>query len=192
MKKIDDEILHKMIEEGRPQREMARFFGVSDAAISKRIKRLNQSEPPESFKALSPGEKKFVIAKLEGKSGTAAALHAFNCGSIESAKTIGSRLSGDPDVQKAVHDLMHEEGIGRRRRVQRLRDVIEAKDLGIVAKGLDMANKLTGEYAPEKVDVSLEPQNIFAVVAVLNARKEELMQRIKALEEGSDYVIDAE
>lgn len=192
MKRIKDEILRKMIEEGRPQREMARFFGVSDAAISKRIKRLKQGEPPESFKALSPGEKRFVLAKLEGKSGTAAALQAFNCGSVQAAKTIGSRLSGDPDVQRAIHDLMHEEGIGRRRRVQRLRDVIEAKDLGIVAKGLDMANKLTGEYAPDKVDLSLEPENIFAVVAVIEARKKELEKQIRALEEGQELVIDAE
>ena len=64
-KKIDDEVLHKMIEEGKPQKEMAQFFRVSDAAISKRIKRLTQEEPPESFKSLSPGEKKFVLAKSE-------------------------------------------------------------------------------------------------------------------------------
>ena len=79
MKKIEDDTLQKMIAEGKPQKEMAKFFGVSDAAISKRIKRLNQAEPPESFKALSPGEKKFVLAKLEGKSGSAAALSTI-CG----------------------------------------------------------------------------------------------------------------
>ncbi len=164
MRKIDDDILHKMIAEGKSQRETARFFGVSDAAISKRIKRLTQAEPPESFKSLSPGEKKFVLAKIEGKSGTAAALQAFNCGSIESAKAIGSRLSGDPDIQRAIEDLMHEEGIGRRRRIQRLRDVIEAKDLGIAAKGLDMANKLTGEYAPEKIDINAQMASTIALI----------------------------
>jgi len=170
-KKIDDEVLHKMIEEGKPQKEMARFFRVSDAAISKRIKRLTQAEPPESFKRLSPGEKKFVLAKIEWKSGSAAALQAFNCGSVGSAKTIGSRLSGDPDIQKAIHDLMHEEGIGRRRRVQRLRDVIESKDLGIVSRGLDMANKLTGDYASEKIDVNGQMAATLALIAELQRRE---------------------
>lgn len=152
MKKIDDEILNQMIAEGKPQREMAQFFGVSDAAISKRIKRLSQPEP-ESFKNLSPGEKRFVIARCEGKSQSAAALQAFNCGSVESAKAIGSRLSGDPDIRKAVDDLMHEEGIGRRYRIRKLRNVIDARDLSVSVKGLDMANRLTGEYSPEKIDL---------------------------------------
>ena len=165
MRKIDDDILHKMIEEGKSQREMARSFGVSDAAISKRIKRLTKAEPPESFKSLAAKEQKFVLAKLEGKSGTAAALQAFDCGSVESAKTIGSRLSGDPDIKRAIHDLMHEEGIGRRRRVQRLRDLIEAKDLGIAAKGLDIANRMTGDYAPEKIDMVGQIASVHALIA---------------------------
>ncbi len=173
MKKIDDDILHKMIAEGKPQREMARLFKVSDAAISKKIKRLHQAEPPESFKGLSPGEKKFVLAKIEGKSGSAAALQAFNCGSIESAKTIGSRLSGDPDIQKAIHDLMHEEGIGRRYRVKRLRAVINAADLGIAAKGLDMANRLTGEYAAEKIEVNEQIRITTALIAEIRSCKKE-------------------
>lgn len=173
MKKIDDDILHKMIADGKPQREMARLFGVSDAAISKRIKRLHQAEPPESFKSLAPKEQKFVLAKLEGKSGTAAALQAYDCGSVESAKTIGSRLSGDPDISQAIHDLMHQEGIGRRYRVKRLRDVINAADLGIASRGLDMANKLTGEYAPEKIDLSGQIRATTALIAEIKNRKRE-------------------
>lgn len=152
MKKIDDEILNQMIAEGKSQREMAQFFGVSDAAISKRIKRLSHPEP-ESFKNLSPGEKRFVVARSAGLSQSAAALQAFNCGSVESAKAIGSRLSGDPDIQKAVDDLMHEEGIGRRYRIRKLRNIIDARDLSVSVKGLDMANRLTGEYSPEKIEI---------------------------------------
>ncbi|MDO9228370.1 MAG: hypothetical protein Q7U03_02275 [Syntrophales bacterium] len=174
MKKIDDDILHKMISDGKPQREMARLFGVSDAAISKRIKRLHQAEPPESFKSLTSKEQKFVLAKLEGKSGTAAALQAYDCGSVESAKTIGSRLSGDPDISQAIHDLMHQEGIGRRYRVKRLRDVINAADLGIASKGLDMANKLTGEYAPEKIDVNGQMAAVHMLIAEIQKADREV------------------
>ena len=170
-KKIIDEVLNKMIADGKPQREMARLFGVSDAAISKRIKRLHQTEPPESFKSLSPKEQKFVLAKLEGKSGTAAALQAYDCGSVESAKTIGSRLSGDPDISQAISDLMHQEGIGRRYRIKRLRDVINAADLEIASRGLDMANKLTGEYAPEKLDVTGQLSVVHALIAEIREFK---------------------
>ena len=171
MKKIDDDILQNMIADGKPQREIAQLFGVSDAAISKRIKRMHRAEPPESFKNLSPKEQKFVLAKLEGKSGTAAALQAYDCGSVESAKAIGSRLANDPDVSTAINNLMHQEGIGRRYRVKRLRDVINAADLGIVSKGLDMASKLTGDYAPEKLDVNVQMAATMALIAEIKELK---------------------
>lgn len=178
MKKIDDEVLTKMIAEGKPQREMARLFDVSDAAISKKIKRLTQAAPPESFAGLTSKKKKFVLAKLEGKSNTAAALDAYNCGSVESAKTIGSKLAGDPDVSTAISDLMHQEGIGRRYRVKRLRDVINAADLGIVTRGLDMANKLTGDYAPDKLEVTGQLAAVHALIAEIRGQEDEGLQKL--------------
>ena len=181
MKKIDDQVLQKMLEENTQQKEIAKHFGVSESAVSQRIKRLHQAAPPESFAGLTPKEQKFVLAKLEGKSNTSAALDAFNCGSVESAKTIGIRLAGDPDVTTAIHDLMHQEGIGRRYRVKRLRDVINAADLGIVSRGLDMANKLTGEYAPEKIDVSGHLAATLALIEEIRIRKYEGLQNLTIL-----------
>jgi predicted transcriptional regulator len=176
VKKINDETLQEMIKEGKQQKEVAEFFNVSEAAISKRLKRLNQSAPPESFNKLSPGEKKFVLAKVEGKSSSASALEAFNCGSIQSAKAMGSKLACDPDIQIAISDLMHQTGIGRRRRVERLRDLIEANDMGIVAKGLDMANRLTGDYAPEKIDMNAQMMATHRLIAFIKgANKQEVI-----------------
>ena len=41
-RKIDDEVLYRMlVEEGRSQKEAAIFFGVTEAAISKRVKALD-------------------------------------------------------------------------------------------------------------------------------------------------------
>ena len=41
-RKIDDEVLYRMlVEEGRSQKEAAIFFGVTEAAISKRVKNLD-------------------------------------------------------------------------------------------------------------------------------------------------------
>jgi len=185
MKKINDQVLQKMLEENTQQKEIAKYFGVSESAISQRVKRLHQAAPPESFAGLSPKEQKFVLGKIEGKSNTAAALQAYNCGSVESAKTIGSRLSRDPDITMAISDLMHQEGIGRRYRVKRLRDVINAADLGIVSRGLDMANKLTGEYAPEKIDVAEQFAGMHALI--------EEVRKLRALQEkdpDDDLVID--
>lgn len=154
IRKIDDDLLQKMLAESKSQAECARFFGCSEAAISKRVKRLSREETPESFKALAPKEQKWVLAKLEGKSSTGAALDAYDCGGIESAKTIGKRLAGDPDVKQAIADLMHEEGIGRRVRIRRLKDVIMSRDLGIASRGLDMGFKLGGEYAPQEIEIT--------------------------------------
>jgi phage terminase small subunit len=167
VKIINDQILQDMIKEGKQQKDIARFFNVSEAAVTKRLKRLNQTEPPESFKKLAPGEKRFVLAKMEGKSSSASALEAFNCGSIQSAKAMGNKLAGDPDIRTAINDLMHQTGIGRRRRIERLRDLIEANDMGIVAKGLDMANRLTGEYAAEKIDMNAQLMETHMMVALI-------------------------
>lgn len=170
-KKIQDDILQQMMEEGKQQRDIAKHFNVSESAISQRIKRLKPVKLPATFESLSAKEQKFVLGKIEGKSNTAAALQAYDCGSIESAKTIGSRLSGDPDISQAISDLMHQEGIGRRYRVKRLRDIINAADLGIVSKGLDMANRLTGDYAPERIDVTGQLTAVHALIAEIREQK---------------------
>ncbi len=169
-RKIDDNILQKMRAEGKPQKEMARFFGVSDAAISKRIKRLHQIEPPESFSRLTDKQKKFALAKAEGKTNTEAAMIAFEVTSRESAKVLGSNTMKDPDTNTAIQDLLHQEGIGRRYRIQRLKKVIDAADLGISSKGLDMSFKLTGEYGQEEGNVSGQVAAVFALVAEIKAR----------------------
>jgi transposase len=179
MKKVDMAILQKMLDEGKPQREIAKHFGVSESAISQRVKRLHQNAPPESFANLSPKEQKFVLAKLEGKSGTAAALEAYDVGSIESAKAIGSKLSNDPDIEKAIADIMHEEGLGRRSLVKRLKDLVDSKDLGIAAKGLDMGFKVSNLYAPEKIDVQID-------IRAITARADELLAMLKR--EGTEII----
>lgn len=166
-KNIQDDVLQQFVNHGKPQKEMATYFNVSESAISQRIKRLKSAELPESFEHLAPKEKKFVLARLEGKSNTAAALQAYDCGSVESARAIGQRLAHDPDVSMAITHLMHQEGIGRRVRVKRLRDVINAADLGIASKGLDMANKLSGDYAPDKLDINTKHTADMELIAAI-------------------------
>ena len=153
MRKINDQELMNMIEAGKSQKECAEYFQTSPSAINQRVKKLQTYAPPASFKHLTTKEQSFVLAKVEGKTNLEAVKSAYDVTTNESAKSLGTVLMKDPDIGTAIQDLMAQEGIPRRRRVQRLRDMIECPDLSIVGKGLDMANKLDGSYAPQQVEV---------------------------------------
>ncbi len=154
MRKVDDFKLIEMLKNGVQQKEIAAYFKVSPSYITKRKGQLEAVKEPESFSHLTDKQKQFALCKAEGRTNTDAAMIAFDVTSRESAKVLGCNTMKDPDVTTAIQDLLYQEGLGRRKRIKRLRDIIEAKDLGIVAKGLDMANKLTGEYAPERINLN--------------------------------------
>ncbi|MDI6753055.1 MAG: hypothetical protein QME78_01535 [Thermodesulfobacteriota bacterium] len=59
---------------------------------------------------------------------------------------------------------------------------INAADLGIVTHGLDMANKLTGDYAPEKIDVSGQLTAVHLLIAEIRGQKAEGLQKLTVLE----------
>jgi hypothetical protein len=169
MKKINCDELQQMLIAGRTQADCARHFQVSGAAICKAVKRMRSAEIPASMERLSEKERAFVLNLAEGKSKTESALVAYDCKSRETAKVLGCRMAKDPDVEQALSDIMAQEAIPRRRRIQRLRDLIESKDLTAVSKGLDMSWKLDGSYAPEKVDVLGQIASVFADVAAIRA-----------------------
>ncbi|MCX6575308.1 MAG: hypothetical protein NTV82_02820, partial [Candidatus Aminicenantes bacterium] len=179
-----------MMAEGKSQREAAVFFGVSDAAISKKIKRWEKDKPPESLTKLTVKEQKYVLARVGGKNKMQAAMEAFDCDTPESAKSIGSKLGADPDIHRAITALMHESGIGRKARIKRLAEVVNAQDLGIAAKGLDLSWKLDGSYAPIQVDytVTYDPDAQHARYLEL---KELLAEAIAAKIANETDVIDA-
>ena len=149
-RRINDTELLQLVEKGLSQKKIAELMNVSPAAICKRLKRLRPEPMPESFRRLTPQRQMFILEKLKGKGNVAAAESAFNTTTRESARSIAKQLMRDPDVQVALNDLMSQEGIGRRRRIQRLRYLIEHSDPGIVAKGLDLSFKLDGYRSEEK------------------------------------------
>lgn len=149
MKKTNDSEMLTMFEQGQTKRAIANHFGVSEQYIGKRLKQLEAFRLPESFQKLTEKQKKYALARAEGKSKTDSAMLAYDTKDKDSAKALGHNLSKEPDVNIAIQDLLAQEGIPRRRRIQRLRDMIECSDMSAVGRGLDMANKLTGEYAPE-------------------------------------------
>jgi len=171
VRRVDDEKLIEMLQDGTQQKAIARHFGVSPQYINKRIKQLRSYQEPESFSKLTEKKKKFVLAKAEGKSNVEAVKCAYDVTSNESAKAMGTALMKDPDVNVAISDLLHQEGIGRRRRIQRLRAMIECPDLSIVGKGLDIANRLTGEYKTDDQDAHMSyVQNIVAIIKEIQLR----------------------
>jgi hypothetical protein len=139
-----------MKQEGKTGKEIAAYFKVSPAYICKRLKRLQPIKEPESFAMLSDKQKKFVLAKVEGRTNTDAALEAFDVTSRDSAKALGHNMMKDPDVGKAIQDIMAEEGLTRRHIVKRLKDVVDHPDGHIAAKGIDMSAKMINVYPKEE------------------------------------------
>lgn len=162
MRRTDDHIILKMKEEGKTGKEIAKHFGVSAPYICKRLKRLKPVKQPESFEKLSTKQKKFVLAKAEGRSNVDAALASFDVTTRDSAKTLGHAMMKDPDVGRAIQEIMSEEGLTRRHIVRRLKDLVDHPDGHVSAKGIDIANKMTDGYSPIKVvvDIELVKQNV--------------------------------
>ncbi len=187
-RKIDNEVLRQMLSEDKTQRECATFFDVSDAAISKVVKRWQSDklagEMPESFKVLSPMKQRFVLSVgPEQKSRTAAAMDAFNPGSLASAKAMGQRTMSEPDIRIALADLMAQCGLTRRSRIHRLSDIVNAKDLAIASRGLDLSFKLDGSYAPIQIEnVPFDAALISASVKELRQMLEEQSEEAKTID----------
>jgi hypothetical protein len=156
MGRINSDEMAAMLKSGKSGADCARHFQVSEAAICKARKRLKAAEIPASMEPLTEKQRVFVLNLAEGKNATESALASYECASRDVAKTLGCRMAKDPDIEKALSDLMAQEAIPRRRRIQRLRDLIESQDLSAVSRGLDMSWKLEGAYAAEKVLVAVD------------------------------------
>ena len=146
-------LLLKMHAEGKPLSQIGTFFGISKQAISKRLKRLQPPEVPESFKNLSKKEQRFALEVADGKTQTDAAMVSHDCVSRDSAKSMGYQLMQKPDIQTAVAEIMQEEGLTRRYRVKKLKSHIDNPDPGVSLKGVDQTWKLDGAYT-EKIQIS--------------------------------------
>ena len=147
-KKIDDIVLLEMVRAGKKQKDIAEHFGVTPAAVCKRLKLL--VPVPKSFAALTEKEQKFVQGRVQGKSQTLAAMDAYDVSSRESAKALGHTISKAPHVRQAIEDLMDYHGLSRSFRVKKVREHVDNPDPNVSLRALDMSWKLDGSYAPKK------------------------------------------
>ncbi|RII26686.1 MAG: hypothetical protein CXR31_09755 [Geobacter sp.] len=162
-RKIDDQKLLKLHAEGVEGKAIAERFGVSPAAISKRLKRLTR---PPIFDALTAKEERFVMEIAGGKNQTQAAMSAFDVGSLDSAKTIGSRLMKDTDIQEAITAVMEAEGLTRRYLVGKLKGHVDnAVDPSVSLRAVDLGLKLHDAYPATKnmnlnINVDCDPVDL--------------------------------
>ena len=168
-RKTDDKAILQMLNEGKKQKEIAEYFNVSGAAICKRVKRIF-GKKPESFENLTEKEQKFALAIAEGKTQTQAALDSHECSSMDSAKSMGHQLMQKSDIQTAVAELMQEEGLTRRYRVQKLKSHIDHPDPNISLKGLDQSWKLEGAYTEKYVHVHMSYEEMKQIDDEINAK----------------------
>ncbi|MBM4322981.1 MAG: hypothetical protein FJ115_05405 [Deltaproteobacteria bacterium] len=174
---LDTKLLLQMREEGKTLKEIASRFNVSFQAISQRLKLLQGYSMPASLDKLTEKEKKFAVAVAGGKSQTQAAFDAYDVVDRVSAKAIGHKLMKDEGVKAAVTDLMEMEGLTKRNRVRRLKEIVYHKDPNAAIRGLDQCWKLDGSYAPTKV-VTMNFE-----YADMIKRKREILAEMAELEE---------
>lgn len=175
MRKIDDAELLQGLKNGtfKSQKEAAEYFNVSEAAISKRLKRLRPL--PASFQRLTEKQRAFAIEVGKGQTKTNAAMAAYDVTSRESAKVLGINLMKKNDIKEAVAEVMQDAGLTKRHRVERLKQHIDSMDPHVSLKGLDQSWKLDGAYV-DRVEVDHRSVDIVAVTADLETIYENLKQ----------------
>jgi DNA-binding Lrp family transcriptional regulator len=154
---INDEQLLSLMHEGLNKKEAAKRLGVSPTAVGNRLKRL--LPPTDSILEkydLTDKEKAFALAKAQGLSNTRAAMSAYDVTSLQSAKSLGTTLMKNQDIKESIEEIMEAEGLTRRHRVKRLRLHVDSADPVVSLKGIDLANRMDGSYAPEKYQHSIE------------------------------------
>lgn len=158
MRKINDKVLLQLHEEGKEQKEIAAHFGCSPAAICKRLKRLQSVAARRAILGrLSAKEEKFVLEIARGQNQTQAAVAAFDVGSLDSAKSIGSRLMKQPDIREAIDAVLATEGLTKTHLVRRLKDHVDQEaDPGVSLRAVETGLKLHDAFpAAKSVNLNL-------------------------------------
>lgn len=189
-RKIDDNILLEMLQQGKKQKDIAAHLGVSPAAICKRLKRLLPAPETVLDKYdLTDKERAFVVEKAQGRTNTQAALSSYEAGSIQAAKVIGSQLMRKPEIKSAIEELMDSHGLTKSYRIGRLKNHVDNRDPNVSLKALDQSWKLDGSYAPVKIDSSMDVRALVMGVQVsekmmaqLNQLRIEIINRSKGVE----------
>ena len=151
-KLTDDDTLLRMHHEGHTNEEIAQHFKCSHVAVWKRLRRLLPGPEVEILEnsGLTDKQKRFVCARLEGKTATASAAAAYETADPASLKSMGSELLANEKIIDCVNRLMAVHGLTRSRRIFRLRQHLENKDPLVSLKSIDIANRMDDSYPANK------------------------------------------
>lgn len=138
---------------------------------------------------LTKKEKGFVNEYIKTGHGTESALKVYDTDDRDVAGVIASQNLGKLKIQQAIaerlsDDLLEEKHLALLNKTDKKYDsegniISEEIDVQAVAKGLDMAYKVKGSYAPDKninLNVTMQPIDPTnpSVLSKLNALQEEL------------------
>lgn len=165
---VENDVLIKLSEQGLSGKEIAKRTSISPAAVSKRLARirLQQHGPPESFSRLTAKQQRMVAEMATGKNQTDACMAAYDCVDRRSAKALAAKVMRDEDMHVALGDLLAQEGIGRRRRVQRMAELIESRDTSAACRMLELAAKMDGSLV-ERLEVGINEHQLRALIALI-------------------------
>lgn len=177
MKKVDDQELMDMLNKGIPQKDIAAHFGCAPSYITKRKTQLmpRQIEVPETFSTLTDQQKRFVIAKAEGKTNVQAVTENYEVTSKESAKALGSQMMQIPAIQKSITELLDLNGLTKDNRIKQLKTLVYHHDGNVCLKALDQTWKLDGSYAPEQHEYFTDVE-IRAILATIPIKPAEVIE----------------
>lgn len=122
---------------------------------------------------LTKKEKGFVKDFVEHGNATKAVGNNYGTTSDNTAASIGSRILKKEKIQKAIRSIAEQipDSLLVKRHLELLNvpkiittkvrgeitDIEESVDTQAISKGLDMAYKIKGTYAPEKKEIIMEP-----------------------------------
>ncbi len=191
MKKINTEVLLKLISEGKSGREISRLLGVSDSAICQAKKRLTPPSMPESFSKLTAKEQVFVMNMAQGQTRINSAMNSFECTSRDSAKSLAYNLMQKPEITNAIEILMENVGLTKQYRIKKLKTHVDSGSADISLKALDQSWKLDGSYAPEKslnlsLNVNVSDEELQNLQELLKVAKEKYVAAVHERGNGQD------
>lgn len=131
------------------------------------------------MRRLTKKQKGFVKDYVRTGIGSLAVKENYNVANDETARVMASQNLTKPNVQKAIADMLPDDLLAERhlellnkREVYKMIGnrgmIIDQPDTQAVSKGLEMAYKIKGTYAPEKsvqVNVNVEPSDKISALA---------------------------
>jgi len=158
--------------------KIAAHFKCSKPNICRMLKRVYPDPEPEYLQKLTERQRNFVRAKISGKSNTQAAMETCDVKDRSVARVVGFDLAHHPDVDKAIQEILQEEGLTKRYRVRRLKSHVDHRSPDISLKALDQSWKLDGAYLEKHLVATVNFGDLFKSFEDVKEAKRKLEEEL--------------